>query len=215
MNRRIVGAFILCMGAFSFILAGVVGMESPVEPGSDMGLTEWVIFGLVIGCFVLALNGLKWIRGAKVNRRGRTVGSARHYVVSLLVMYCSSCIFGSSAILLALQYQGGGTAAPEALMILIPVMALGFVTMVVVRQAMRDPANIELYSWDADSVDRSTGLLRVAVAMVLPVLIILLIMLLVMYVGLKAAASSVRYCPHCGNMLDANNYCGVCNIQYY
>ena len=215
MNRKITGGYVLFVGVFSLILAFVLAGSSPVESETDMGLTEWLIVGLTIGCLILVLNGLKWIRGAKINKKGKTVGRLRHYIVSLLVMYTSSCVFGSSVLLLILQYQGGGEPAPEAVMLLVPVIVIGFVTMVIVRQTMRDPTIIEEYDWDEDSVFKSTGLFRVLVAMFLPVLVIMLFLLVFMYISLSAASSNYRHCPKCGGLLDAENYCYRCNIKYY
>ena len=215
MNRKITGGYVLFVGVFSLILAFVLAGMSPVESETDMGLTEWLIVGLTVGCLILVLNGLKWIRGAKINKKGNTVGRLRHYIVSLLVMYTSSCVFGSSVLLLILQYQGGGEPAPEAVMLLVPVIIIGFVTMVMVRQTMRDPTIIEEYDWDEDSVFKSTGLFRVLVAMFLPVLVIMLFLLVFMYLSLSAASSNYRHCPQCGGLLDAENYCYRCNIKYY
>ena len=141
--------------------------------------------------------------------------SGAFVLVSLLVMYTSSCVFGSSVLLLILQYQGGGEPAPEAVMLLVPVIIIGFVTMVMVRQTMRDPTIIEEYDWDEDSVFKSTGLFRVLVAMFLPVLVIMLFLLVFMYISLSAASSNYRHCPKCGGLLDAENYCYRCNIKYY
>ena len=86
MNRKITGGYVLFVGVFSLILAFVLAGMSPVESETDMGLTEWLIVGLTVGCLILVLNGLKWIRGAKINKKGNTVGRLRHYIVSLLVM---------------------------------------------------------------------------------------------------------------------------------
>lgn len=215
MNRKITGAFVIFVGVYSFALACILAEMSPVEPETDMGLTEWLIVGLMVGCLILVLNGLKWLRGAKVNKKGKTVGRLRHYVFSLLVLYCSSCIFGSSVILLMLQYQGGGEPATEAILFIVPVIVIGFVNMVLVRQTMRDPEIIEEYDWNEDNVLKSTGLFRVIVAMILPVLIILLFLLLFMYIGLSAAFNDTNYCPKCGKRLDSSNYCSWCNTRYY
>ena len=215
MNRKITGGYVLFVGVFSLALAFVLAGLPPEESEADMGLTEWIIVGLTIGCLVLVLNGAKWLRGAKINKKGKTVGRLRHYIVSLLVMYTSSCVFGSGVLLLILQYQGGGEPAAEALMILVPVIVIGLVTMVMVRQTMRDPAVMEEYGWDEDDVLRSTGLFRVIVAMFLPVLIIMLFLLLFLYISLSAASSNYRHCPKCGRLLDAENYCSYCNTKYY
>ena len=98
---------------------------------------------------------------------------------------------------------------------IVPVIIIGFVTMVMVRQTMRDPTIIEEYDWDEDSVFKSTGLFRVLVAMFLPVLVIMLFLLVFMYISLSAASSNYRHCPKCGGLLDAENYCYRCNIKYY
>lgn len=216
MNRKITGGYVLFVGVFSLVLAFILAGLSPVEPEADMGLTEWLIVGLTIGCLILVLNGLKWLRGAKINKRGKTVGRLRHYIVSLLVMYTSSCVFGSSVLILILQFQGGGEPTTEAIMLLVPVIIIGFITMVMVRQTMRDPGIIEEYDWDEGNVLKSTGIVRVLVAMFLPVLIIMIFLLLFMYVGLSAAyGGSYRHCPKCGRTLDAENYCSYCNTKYY
>ena len=216
MNRKITGGYVLFVGVFSLVLACILAGLSPVEPETDMGLTEWLIVGLIIGCLILVLNGLKWLRGAKINKRGKTVGRLRHYIVSLLVMYTSSCVFGSSMLILVLQFQEGGEPTTEAIAILLPVIIVGFVTMAMVRQTMRDPGIIEEYGWDEENVLKSTGVFRVLVAMFLPVLIIMIFLLLFMYVGLSAAyGGSYRHCPKCGRTLDAENYCSSCNTKYY
>lgn len=215
MNHKTFGIYMMCVGVFSLVLAYIIFELASQTSGTtdEETLEEAIVLGLTIGCPVLILSGTKWYVRINPEKSGGRM-SGLHYVSSLIILYVSACIFGSTVMLTALQFTGGGEPPTDMLALLLVVIAVSFVTTAFLRHMMRDGLIIEGYGWDEERVLKSTGLFRVFIAMILPLLIILVIMAVIFYFLLSAAATK-NYCPDCGKPLDSNNVCRSCRKKYY
>ncbi|MBR6203474.1 MAG: zinc ribbon domain-containing protein [Candidatus Methanomethylophilaceae archaeon] len=209
---RNLGFYLIGLGILDIIMAVVAVLTNPGGTGHDLAAIGSMAVFAGIFSLPLFINARKWISGPKYNAEGKAKWGRMHFYFTVLLLYSSAFFFGIPLSLMVLGGFVGLTFTDDAAPFIYAFMAVALVTLVMIRQTMLNPDVVEGFGWKWDKVEKHTGILRLVVLIIAPILIVILLILL----GLAVSNDSKYSCGHCGGPISySGETCPRCGYKNY